>query len=368
MRTPRRIVASSVLVSLLIGAPALGQTDAQVDDGIRLGVRKATPKAPGTLRLATYNVENMFDEKDDPAVVDNPSTPRSEDDKDIFKPQEELEAVAAAIRAIDADVLALQEVESEEVVRWFRDTYLADMGYEHVASLDSGDRRGIECSVLSRFPLSGAEVWPGADLGGVHPEKWGNGRNWQAGEPIVFRRSPLKVDVSVPVEGSGDAPASTRFGAEPAGGDGGSYDLTLFVVHHKSGRPGGYWREREARWIASKVATIESSDPDANVIVLGDFNAEPGASSHAVYAGAGMLDVFGDVDRTDPKWVTHSSGRVIDHIVVNEGAFREVLPESRFVLGTPHRPEGSDWRVIAPPVGYASDHLPVVVDLMVGDQ
>ena len=31
------------------------------------GIEKARPKSKGALRLATYNVENLFDQKDDPA-------------------------------------------------------------------------------------------------------------------------------------------------------------------------------------------------------------------------------------------------------------------------------------------------------------
>jgi hypothetical protein len=39
------------------------------------------------------------------------------------------------------------------------------------------------------------------------------------------------------------------------------------------------------------------------------------------------------------------------------------VAETRFVLGTPQRPENADWRKTEPPAGYGSDHYPVVVDL-----
>ena len=58
---------------------------------------------------------------------------------------------------VDADVLCLQEVESRAALESFRDTWLRDLGYAHVASLDAGDERGIEQSVLSRHEIASAE-------------------------------------------------------------------------------------------------------------------------------------------------------------------------------------------------------------------
>jgi hypothetical protein len=318
-----------------------------------IGIPEPLPRTPGTIRVATYNLENLFDDKDDPNYSGK------YEDLASTKPVEQLKGLAAAIHKVDADVLAVEEVESQDALRAFRDDYLADMGYTYLVSLDSGDLRGIEQAVLSRFPLEKAQVWPNLPLAGVHPDKFGNEPNEFAGEPITYRRSPLRVDVVVP---AGDAPA-------PAA----AYRLTLFVVHHKAGRAGGYWREAEASKAVELIAQAEAATPgDDNVIVLGDFNATAGEASVKTYLDNGFVTAERLAKASDDvkarhwksaAWTTHASGRTIDMILLNPNAAKAFVPASMFVLGTPQRPRGADWRTTPPPPGYGSDHEPVAIDL-----
>ena len=99
---------------------------------IRFGRPVPPTKAAGTIRLAAYNVENFFDGVDDPALQGD------YDDLPMQTSPDRCAALAQAIRALDADVLGLEEVESEEALRWFRDTYLKGMGYDFLASKDVG--------------------------------------------------------------------------------------------------------------------------------------------------------------------------------------------------------------------------------------
>src|SRR5690606_27145730 len=110
----------------------------------RNGIAEPRAKAEGTVRLPTYNAENLFDAADDPAL-----SGRYEDAAET-KPEHERRAIAETVRRIDAVVLALQEVESEEALRRFVDEHLSHSGYEHVISIDAGAERGIEQAVLSR--------------------------------------------------------------------------------------------------------------------------------------------------------------------------------------------------------------------------
>ncbi len=327
------------------GTLATAQPDyeyAHADAMQRFGVAQAPETTPGAIRVTTYNIENLFDDVDDPALTgDN-------DDIDDEKPEHELKAVARVIRRVNADVLCLQEVESESALLAFRDAYLADMGYEHVVSIDAGTGRGIEQSVLSRFPLANARNWPGEELGGIHPEKYGNSRNWHAGEPITFRRSPMLVDVTVPADAAGNA--------EP-------YRFTVSVVHHKSGRHSGYWREKEAAALAEKLDAIVSADPSTNLVVLGDFNALETDKSVGIYLDEGFTNVVERHAGPESDWVTHESGRIIDLILMNSAMTPEVVSGSAFVLGSPARPEGVSWREAPTFEGYASDHYPVSVDV-----
>lgn len=317
--------------------PALDLDDA---DFHRFGQREAPAKPAGLIRLATYNIENLFDDIDDPALSD-----RNEDIDDA-KPAAEMVAVAEAIRAIDADILALQEIESLEALTAFRDEYLSDMGYEHIISPDAGDERGIEQAVLSRFPIVETRQWVRAPLGGVHPAAYGDQENWYAGEPIVFHRSPLLVTVEVP--------ADVTDADEP-------YRLTLIAVHQKSGRYSDYWRDREAAGTMEIVETLRHAEPGRNLIILGDFNATTADASVETYLVGGFTDLF--EGRTGDEITSHASGRRIDLILVGPAALPEVRRESAFVLGTTAGPEGLGWEEAALLPGYAADHYPVVVDI-----
>lgn len=315
------------------------ELDLTAADFHRFGAKTAPAKAPGLVRLATYNIENLFDDIDDPTL-----SGRYEDIDDT-KPAEHRQAAAQAIHAINADILALEEVESLEALLAFRDEYLSDLGYEHVASPDAGDERGIQQAVLSRYPIVETRQWVHAELGGIHPDTYGSAENWYAGEPIRFHRSPLLVTVEVPA-------AITA--ADP-------YRLTLLAVHQKSGQYSDYWRSREASATMEIVEAFRQSEPARNLIILGDFNAQPADACILTYTSGGMTDLF--AAKTGDEVITHSSGRRIDLILANDAVLPELRPASAFVFGTTAGPEGLDWNEAKQLPGYASDHFPVVVDL-----
>ncbi|MBM4107607.1 MAG: endonuclease/exonuclease/phosphatase family protein [Phycisphaerae bacterium] len=317
-------------------APA-GEAPHVEQPSIRFGVAEAPPKPAGAIRLTTLNLQNLY--RDAPGETPDP-------ERKPAKPEAQLKAAGDLLRKLDADVLALQEVESEAVLTWFRDTYLGGLGYDHVASVDAGDDRGIEQSVLSRFPIEGVRNWPGLVLEGKHPL---TSRDPEArpGEEIRFRRSPLRAQVVVPAERAGGSP----------------YRLTLFVVHHKSGRDAGYWREAEGKATARLAKEELAGDPDGKVVILGDFNATMVDMSFRAYLDAGFADAQADRAVGNPAWATHESGRTIDYVLVSPG-LRAGLVGSGFVLGAPARPAGVDWRTYPAPAGYVSDHYAVAIDLV----
>ncbi|MHC5004511.1 MAG: endonuclease/exonuclease/phosphatase family protein [Planctomycetota bacterium] len=350
MNTSSRVLFA---IGLLLAAAVAGAAPAQSGDRSavnRYGRSTPLPRRPGTVRLATYNMLNLFDHVDDPTLSGDI------DDMSLAAAPERCRKLAEAIRTIDADIVALQEIESLEALRWFRDTYLPDAGYGHVASLEAGYYRGVENSVLSRFPIVDARVWPGLPLDDVRRE----GPGWSelpadAREGLAFRRSPLMVDIQV----SDD------------------YRLTLFVVHHKSGRDYRYYREAEALKVLELIERATGDDPGRNVVVLGDFNAAPWDKSLRVYLEHGFADPL--AHRIIPRWrnaeqdearlfKTHESDRVIDYILLNPAAYRDLVIGSAHVYGTLTPPDSYDWRTDPHPPGYASDHYPVVIDLVPADR
>lgn len=316
------------------------------------GIEKARPKTKGALRLACYNVENLFDQKDDPA---NPF------DQDEMTSPERLEALAKTIRELDADVLCLEEVESKECLAWFRDTYLKGMGYDHLASEDNGYNRGIEQSVLSRVPIVKAQVYAGDDLviSDMEARRTPDsaerlGGTWappaKGALPERFQRSPMRVDLR------------TKDG----------YPLTVFVVHFKAGRDFDHQRELEALQVEAWVEAELASNRDANVAVLGDFNGSPGDMNVKALTRADPLvsayDWRFDPKAAAPTYQTHASGRAIDFIVMSPGLAADCIDGSYFVLGTVQLHGDADWRTAPKPAGYASDHMPVSIEIMPKDR
>lgn len=369
LRTHRSIAGFvAAVVATLAGSAAIA-IGSDVPPN-RFGESHARPRTEGTVRIATFNILNMYDEVDDDALENRWEHPFDRGEQDGLSPSEAEAAIAEArdanrrryaniadmIRQVDADVLALQEVESLEALEWFRDTWLADLGYDHVVSTDVGYFRGVECSVLSRFPIADAQIWSEESLAGLGPSplELTSLPEGEDADALTFRRRPLRVDVEMP------------------GGD----PLTFVVLHHKSGRSYAWQREREALRIVENVQALRKAEPDRAVVVLGDFNAAPWDVSVRLYVEAGLADVQADrisprrrwseqspaEQAWSPRFKTHRSGRVIDYIFCDPNAAARIVPGTAHVVGAPFDPE-FNWREDPYPPFYGSDHYPVIVDL-----
>ncbi|MEO1991764.1 MAG: endonuclease/exonuclease/phosphatase family protein, partial [Pirellulales bacterium] len=316
-------------------------------DEIRFGRKKPLQKPDQAIRLASYNVLNLFDAKDDPSLQGE------FDDILMTTSQDRCACLAQVIRDIDADVLCLQEVESEEALRWFRDTFLPDMNYQYVASRDVGYYRGIEQSILSRFPLSNITTWVDEDLSDMEAAKRGEGWTQDGEMPTRFQRSPLMVDVVVPGTGALE-----------------DYHFTVVVIHHKSG---GFQRQREseALQLVDLLDKRLAQKPNMNLLVVGDYNAGPFDKSLAVYKDAGYVNAY------NHRWIrtgdtrnlfrTHESNRVLDYMMFHPNVDSEVVENSFQVVGTLFPGDSYDYRKDQPPSGYAADHYPLVIDILPRD-
>ena len=342
MRAIWRGVAVGVVGALSMAAH--GQKGAGESSSL---LAQAPPRADGTVRLATYNILNLFDDIDDPSLSGKYNDDCYSYDKTVrAKPEHELEAVAKAIRELDADVIGLQEIEGIGALSEFNAKYLHNMGYRYVMSIDVLHERGIEQAVLSRFPIKEAMVWPHMKLEGIHPSKVGSYRIRHAGQEIGFSRSPLFVRIEVPA-------GLHEKQEEP-------YEFAMFIVHHKSGRSYGYWRDQESQGVIGKIQALQEAEPELNIAVLGDFNAQPDADSINAYLSSGMRDMATPSgDHAD--FYTHESRRTIDYIMMNPAMAADVQQEG-FVLLTPLRRKDQDYRTTPAPEGFASDHLPVAID------
>ena len=335
-------LGSALLVAAVDAAPPVSPVN-------RFGLSEPRLPTPASIRLATYNVLNLFDDHDDPRLSGR------YDDLAMATDPARCRRLADAIRVVNADIIALQEVESMRGLRWFRDTFLPDAGYRYLASEDVGYYRGVECSVMSRLPIDRVRVWPRDSLDDVSRP----GPGWapvppDLGRGLTFQRSPLMVEIQV----------------TPA------YRLTLLCVHHKAGRDYDYQREAEALRIVEIVSGLQAKDESRNLVILGDFNAAPWDKSMRVYFEAGFIDTLAHrvIPRGDDGsqeearlYKTHESNQVKDYILLNSAAHRELVIGSPHVFGTLTPPPSYNWRTDPHPEGYASDHYPVILDLFPRD-
>ncbi|MEU6661740.1 endonuclease/exonuclease/phosphatase family protein [Streptomyces sp. NPDC046821] len=278
-RTPLvpHALAAAALLGALAAAPPARAADADA------------PPVP--LRVATYNVHAG-------AGMDN-----------VF----DLDRQAAALRALDADVIGLQEVD----VHWGARSQNLDVAEElgrrlkmrvsfaPIYSLDpvepSGPRREYGVAVLSRYPVRGA-----------------------VNHDITRLSTQDPNPVPAPAPGFGEVELSVR-----------GVPVQVFVTHlDYRGDP-----SVRAAQVADtrRIMAGERTSPADRQILLGDFNAEPGAPE--------LAPLWKELTPADPGAYTFPAAnpvKRIDYIAVGEG----VRVRDAAVAET-----------------LASDHRPVVADL-----
>lgn len=329
----------------------------------------ALPGGARGLTLMVYNVENLFDDVSNGTEYREYDPAKSGWSRELFELR--VQAIAEVVRKAvpgGADILALQEVESEKAARALADGALKDLGYLSVVFVP---KKGLAANtaVLTRLPVSRVNALA------IAPWK---------GEPL---RDVIEVEITL---------------------DGRT--LHLLNNHWKS-KTGGA-RESEASRVESarvvnmRVREILAADPQADVIVAGDLNESVDERTRT--RGAYQTALVGSADAV-PDWYASSSifvtrsvreaglagGRLtlydpwlempssrrgsynfrgswqtLDHALLSPGMFDErgfsyrpggfSVLKAPFLLTSKGRPRG--WAGLKGPKGY-SDHLPLVVRL-----
>jgi endonuclease/exonuclease/phosphatase family metal-dependent hydrolase len=270
------------------------------------------------LKIATYNVENY-------GLVDRmtPDGFRS----GYPKPEAEKTALRVVIRAIAADVLALQEIGSAGALEELqRDLAGEGLRYPYSAYLDGPDR-ARHVALLSRRPW--IRVTPHPDLDFAY----------------LGRRERVK-------RGLLEAAIGTAAG-----------ELTFFVVHLKShltetdADPGaGDRRAAEAAAVRGCIRRRFPPGSPARFVLLGDCNdgaRSPTLRRLAASGGTVIALRLAARDSRDETWTEiyrrEESYATLDHILVSPALRAAVRGDAQIC----DRPE----------TGVASDHRPVVATL-----
>ncbi len=302
------------------------------------------PLAPDRLRVATFNLKNLFDSEDDPTTRDERSTlgPRQ-----LARKLDKLAQVIVTELGAPA-LVVVQELENQAVGQALaeRVSRLSGRSYR-LDSLDAGDRRGIEVGVLwdaARLELE--------ELFLLDRER--AGRKVPGRPPLVarFRVGGGRLTV-VGVH------LVSRLGDDP-----------LFGARQPPRRSSEKRRHAQARALRAFVERELGRAPRAALVVAGDFNDFPfpepdeGVDPVTRVAGVAPPRLENVALRIPPprrySYIHRGNAQLIDHILVSpalvpcvRGAYvahvnadyPEALAKRR---GTPLR---------------ASDHDPLAVDL-----
>ena len=279
------------------------------------------PGRMDTVRIVTWNVEHFVDPYNDP-YIDN--------EREDIPPSEmgkRRELFAAAIRNLDADVVVLQEFESDSYLRHLAENHFPEMGYRVFAAHESPDWY-MNVVMMSRIPLGTFYSYAHVNtpitgytdtLGNPQSQTFVNNRMWSA-------------DVLVNPD----------------------YTFTITGLHLKAGQSdrNRAWRMGQINLLRARFRQLMKLDPDRNMVVVGDLNSTPGSEEFQRFLGNSSEAVRFIDPLKNTEAFSHPSDSLfwrIDHILPNTHMNPELVPESVTIA----RPLVDEQMIMI------SDHLPV---------
>ncbi|WP_420349902.1 endonuclease/exonuclease/phosphatase family protein [Pelagibius sp.] len=194
------------------------------------------------------------------------------------KDKDDRATIAARVKAMDVDVLAVQEVENIDILKTFNHQDLGSL-YPYYTLIEGNDPRLIDVGLLSKYPLGQVTSWHQA----VHAE--------DPDEPI-FGRDLLQVEVLNPTR------RRTLF--------------TVFNTHLKShfvdfrddpvaGKQKNDTRRRRQAETVRRIIE-DQTRPNSRYILTGDMNDPPEAAPLAAFANSdlGLVNALAAPTETRP--------------------------------------------------------------------
>ncbi len=313
-----------------------------------------TMYAQDSLRVAFYNVENLFDTLDQEGFADEFYTPSSDLGWNAEKYHTKLDRLAEVIEMLSfPDVMGLAEVENRKVLEdLIHHGRLSQYGYD-IVHFETRDFRGIDCALIYRkekSKLIDASLIP-----------------ILIDDPDYTGRDALKVELMT---------------QEKA--------WTVVVVHWPS-RSGGLQKTNPRRWSAARQvrAALAGFQKEGHCVIMGDFNDEPSDVSIKDTLGAALS--FSDGSSAD--WYNlagsvfekglgtynyRGNWNLLDQMIGNQNMLdcsdnfcmrsMKILKDKRLMFEHP-RFGSSPSRTSGGPNYYGgySDHLPIYSTLIIGD-
>jgi predicted extracellular nuclease len=313
------------------------------------------------IKIAFYNMENLFDTIDTPDKKDEEYLPSAKINWNTEKYLNKLANMSQSILAINngkgPEVLGMCEVETEIALKDLcKELAKSGQAYQYVFH-EGQDERGIDVAFIykaSSFNLKSSHSYiiDPASIGGDHT------RNILLGSLTTKKGESLHV----------------------------------IVNHFPSRREGQTESEFKRIAVASKLKnicdSIHTASHHANIVIMGDFNDHPNDKSMAeTLSGKQSIEETSVKDFYNPFWKLHVNGigshkyrgewGVLDQILLSENLIKSKkglryadnsakVIKNDFLLETEEKYKGNPKRTFAGSKylnGY-SDHLPVSIDLL----
>ena len=306
--------------------------------------------------IVFYNVENLFDTKNDRHTDDDDFTPNGEYEWDEERYSKKLKQISEAINLIEEKplLIGLAEIENHNVLEALIKTDgMNNLNYKYI-HFNSPDRRGIDVALL--YASDDFEV-------------------------LNSKKIPVKI--------KGNHGFNTRDILYVEGLISNSIKTHVFVNHWSSRREGQleseHKRVRAATILREKIDEIQAKDKNANIVIIGDFNDYPGNKSLNNVLRAKEAGFENDGDLINLLFDEHENGEgtsvyqrewsVLDQIIVSQSIYdgitlgiqnqdAEILRERKLIY-TYHdggQKPSSTYGGRKYFGGY-SDHLPVYIVL-----
>jgi len=290
-------------------------------ESVERPVPSLEPAGPGEFRIASFNVENLFDSSD-PHPSDPPIPSRSEYELDLQKTASAIEAMGAPT------IVGLQEVENIGILERLAEIEtIAEYEYQPVL-IEGTDSRGIDVAYLVRADqatVEGATAFPAPDG--------------------LTSRPPLVITATIHLEGA---------------------DQTVYAINnHFTSMSGGELpteprRKAQAAWNATLVQRILEQDPQAHIIVMGDLNSFYESPPLDILRDAGLHHIYEFVEPERPyTYIYLGESETLDHMLLTPGLYQGLTQVTVLHIGAdypPPIPEDTSARAV-------SDHDALVVTI-----
>ena len=350
------------LLLLAITACQSSQTD--TEPPVKSQPLKENPMQESLLKnykgypVVFYNVENLFDTENDPRKKDDDFTPSGYKEWDEVRYLDKLEKLAEAITLADDKnpiFIGLAEVENMKNLRDLSNTGKLRETKYNVAHFESSDMRGIDCSLLfdiERFKLK--------------------------------KKKKFKIDFTW------NRDITTRDILYVYGALMNQKSIHIFVNHWSSRREGKEETEKKrttaAQVLRQEVDKILLKEPNANILIMGDFNDHPTDKSVNQVLSAKAFNDVKEGDLINLLWEEHADGEgthnyrrewdVLDQMIVSQSFFKNqngigieknnafIIRDDRLIFTYPDGGQKPSATYGGPKYyGGYSDHLPVYLKL-----